>query len=48
MYFKKFDKQHITIKELPYLSEKILELIGIPLGPRLRILQEAKLLIQEE
>lgn len=29
--------------ELPYLSEERLHKLGIPLGPRLRILQEAQL-----
>lgn len=29
--------------ELPYLSEERLQKIGIPLGPRLRILQEAQI-----
>ena len=28
--------------ELPYLSEERLEKLGLPLGPRIRILQEVK------
>ena len=33
----------IGMLELPYLSEDRLEKLGIPLGPRIRILQEAKI-----
>jgi hypothetical protein len=34
--------------ELPYLSEEGLKLLGIPLGPRLRILREAQLTFQKD
>jgi hypothetical protein len=42
MYAPNFENEQITITELPYLSEERLKLLGIPLGPRLRILQEAQ------
>ncbi len=42
MYASNFENEHITITELPYLSEERLKILGIPLGPRLRILQEAQ------
>lgn len=34
--------------ELPYMTEERLEKIGIPMGPRLRILQEAQNCFQHE
>ena len=34
--------------ELPYMTEERLEGIGIPLGPRLRILQESQLCFRQE
>lgn len=34
--------------ELPYLTEEKLQKIGIPLGPRSRILQEAQISICKE
>jgi hypothetical protein len=34
--------------ELPYLSDEGLKLLGIPLGPRLRILREAQLTFQKD
>ena len=48
MYAPNFENEHITITELPYLSEERLRLLGIPLGPRLRILQEAQLSFRQE
>ncbi|XP_022091319.1 uncharacterized protein LOC110979634 [Acanthaster planci] len=40
-----FEKEGIGMVELPYLSEERLENIGVPTGPRLRILQEAQLMV---
>ncbi|XP_067943213.1 uncharacterized protein [Watersipora subatra] len=37
-----FNAEHIGMLELPYMSEERLRTLGIPLGPRVRILQEAK------
>ncbi|XP_064082361.1 uncharacterized protein LOC135198575 isoform X2 [Macrobrachium nipponense] len=37
-----FEQEKIGMLELPYLSEERLQKIGIPMGPRLRILQEAQ------
>lgn len=34
--------------ELPYMNEDRLQRIGIPMGPRLRILQEAQLCFRQE
>lgn len=34
--------------ELPYLSEEKLEEFGVPLGPRLRILQEARISVYKD
>ena len=38
-----FEEAKIGLLELPYLSEERLEKLGIPMGPRMRILQEAKM-----
>ncbi|KAK3093750.1 hypothetical protein FSP39_019651 [Pinctada imbricata] len=43
-----FDAEHIGMIELPYMTEDRLEKIGIPMGPRLRILQEAQLCFRQE
>jgi hypothetical protein len=48
VYASNFENEHITITELPYLSEERLKMLGIPLGPRLRILQEAQLSFRRE
>ena len=48
MYAPNFENEQITITELPYLSEERLKLLGIPLGPRLRILQEAQASFRQE
>ncbi|XP_028512510.1 uncharacterized protein LOC110231314 isoform X2 [Exaiptasia diaphana] len=37
----KFGAEQIGILELPYLNEERLQSLGIPLGPRLRIVEEA-------
>ena len=34
--------------ELPYLNEDRLQKIGIPMGPRLRILQESQMCFRQE
>ncbi|XP_071963757.1 uncharacterized protein [Antedon mediterranea] len=44
-YAANFEKEGIGMIELPYLSEERLESIGVPIGPRLRILQEAQLIV---
>jgi len=36
----------IGMLELPYVSEERLEMLGIPMGPRLRILAECKTAVQ--
>ena len=41
-YASIFEEAKIGMLELPYLTEDRLEKLGIPTGPRLRILQEAK------
>ncbi|XP_034943373.1 myb-like protein P isoform X2 [Chelonus insularis] len=42
-YAAAFEKEKVGMVELPYLSEERLQKMGIPLGPRLRILQEARI-----
>lgn len=42
-YASLFEKERIGLLELPYLTEDRLHKLGIPLGPRLRILQQAHL-----
>jgi len=34
--------------ELPYMTEEMLQKIGIPLGPSRRILQEAQMCFRQE
>jgi len=41
-YVKNLQQHSIGMSELPYIDDKQLEAIGIPLGPRIRILTEAK------
>ncbi|XP_047501284.1 filaggrin-2-like isoform X2 [Penaeus chinensis] len=43
-----FEQEKIGMLELPYLTEERLQKIGIPMGPRLRILQEAQGPIRKE
>ncbi|KAL0280692.1 UNVERIFIED_CONTAM: hypothetical protein PYX00_001911 [Menopon gallinae] len=38
-----FETERIGMVELPYLTEERLQKMGIPMGPRLRILQEAQI-----
>ncbi|XP_076463777.1 uncharacterized protein LOC143295956 [Babylonia areolata] len=47
-YAKNFAAEHIGMIELPYMTEERLESIGIPMGPRLRILQESQLCFRQE
>ena len=37
-----FKTEEIEILELPYMTEQRLQNLGIPLGPRLRILEEIR------
>ncbi|XP_065345181.1 serine/arginine repetitive matrix protein 1-like isoform X6 [Cloeon dipterum] len=41
-YATNFESEKVGLMELPYVSEERLQKMGIPLGPRLRILQEAQ------
>ena len=34
--------------ELPYMSEERLEKIGLPMGPRIRILEEAQMCFRQD
>ncbi|KAJ8948920.1 hypothetical protein NQ318_020507 [Aromia moschata] len=38
-----FENERVGMVELPYLSEERLQKMGVPLGPRLRIMQEAQI-----
>uniref|UniRef100_A0A1B6D5S8 SAM domain-containing protein n=1 Tax=Clastoptera arizonana TaxID=38151 RepID=A0A1B6D5S8_9HEMI len=42
-YASLFENERIGLVELPYMTEERLHKLGIPLGPRLRIMQEAQL-----
>ena len=41
-YSKHFEAEKIGLAELVHLNEDRLHKLGIPMGPRIRILQEAK------
>ena len=41
-YLRHFEEEKIGMVELPYISEDRLQRLGIPMGPRMRILQEAQ------
>lgn len=43
-----FEEAKIGLLELPYLSDDKLDKLGIPMGPRMRIMQEAKASIANE
>lgn len=43
-YLKNFESEKIGLAELVHLSEEQLTKLGIPMGPRIRIMQECKLL----
>ncbi len=45
-YALHFEQERIGIMELPYLTEERLQKMGIPMGPRLRILQEAHMCLK--
>lgn len=47
-YLSNFSNEHIGMLELPYMTEERLQSIGIPMGPRLRILQESQLCFRQE
>lgn len=47
-YASVFEEAKIGLLELPYLSDERLDKLGIPVGPRMRILQEAKITIANE
>ncbi|KAJ1522527.1 hypothetical protein ONE63_001714 [Megalurothrips usitatus] len=42
-YAGAFEQERVGMVELPYLTEERLQKMGIPMGPRLRILQEAQI-----
>ncbi|CAH1959111.1 unnamed protein product [Acanthoscelides obtectus] len=42
-YASVFESERIGMVELPYLDEERLQKMGIPLGPRLRMMQEAQI-----
>ncbi|BFZ12193.1 hypothetical protein BsWGS_15232 [Bradybaena similaris] len=46
-FLKNFEQEHIGMIELPYMTEDKLQAVGIPLGPRLRILQEAQVYFKQ-
>lgn len=45
-YAVAFEQNGISILELPYLSEERLNKMGIPIGPTMRILQEAQMCLK--
>ena len=47
-YIPNFETEKIGMIELPYLNEERLMKIGIPMGPRLRILQESQMCFRQE
>uniref|UniRef100_T1JCP6 SAM domain-containing protein n=1 Tax=Strigamia maritima TaxID=126957 RepID=T1JCP6_STRMM len=47
-YASNFENERIGMIELPYLTEERLQKIGIPMGPRMRILQEAQMSFRQE
>lgn len=42
-YAALFEAERVGMIELPYMGEERLQKLGVPLGPRLRILQEAQI-----
>ncbi|XP_066140767.1 uncharacterized protein [Euwallacea fornicatus] len=47
-YANLFENEKIGMVELPYLCEERLQKMGIPLGPRLRIMQEAQISVYKD
>ncbi|KAL3266367.1 hypothetical protein HHI36_010543 [Cryptolaemus montrouzieri] len=47
-YANVFENERVGMVELPYLSEERLQKMGVPLGPRLRIMQEAQISVCKE
>ena len=47
-YVSNFETEKIGMIELPYMNEERLSKIGIPMGPRMRILQESQLCFRQE
>lgn len=43
-----FEREKIGMIELPYMTEERLQKLGIPVGPRLRILQEAQMSLRND
>lgn len=41
-YICLFEKEDIGLQELPLMTENRLKSLGLPLGPRLRLLEEIK------
>ena len=41
----RFEAEQVGILELPYMTEERFQSLGIPLGPRIRIMEEAKKLL---
>mgnify|MGYP001796211277 CR=1 FL=1 len=38
----RFEAEQVGILELPYMTEERLQSLGIPLGPRIRIMEESR------
>lgn len=47
-YANAFENEKIGMVELPYLTEERLQKMGVPLGPRLRIMQEAQISVYKD
>ena len=47
-YAPLFDQEKIGMIELPYLTEEKMKTMGLPMGPRIRIMQEAQLCIRSD
>ena len=47
-YASVFEEAKIGLLELPFLTDDRLDKLGVPVGPRVRILQEAKATIASE
>ncbi|XP_055340034.1 uncharacterized protein LOC129589344 [Paramacrobiotus metropolitanus] len=47
-YARLFEIERIGLNELPYMTEDKLRRLGVPMGPRTRILHEAQLIMKSE